>query len=146
MILGQYESKIGDKHRVAVPSKIRDILRDKLIITKGLEQHLIIITEEQWKTLLEGTEGKPFTEKATREMQRYLLGNATHIELDQKGRFVLPEYLREYAGLTEDIIYAGIGRFVELWDKGKWEEQQTYLSKNIESIAEKLSRNEAGNG
>jgi MraZ protein len=142
MLIGQYDGKISEKYQAALPKKFRDELGDRLIITKGFENCLIIVSEENWKTLLEGTEGKPFTSKNTRELQRFLLGNATYIELDGKGRFVIPEFLRNFAGLKSDIIFAGIQRFVEIWDKTKWEENQNELSENITSIAERLS---AGN-
>src|SRR6267154_3203439 len=111
MLIGQYESKSGEKHQVGLPKKFRDVLGEKLIVTKGFENCLIIVSEENWKTLLEGTEGKPFTSKSTRELQRFLLGNASDIELDPKGRFVIPEYLREFARISNDIIFAGLQRF-----------------------------------
>ncbi|HVA96439.1 MAG TPA: division/cell wall cluster transcriptional repressor MraZ [Candidatus Acidoferrales bacterium] len=139
MLIGQYESKIGEKHQAGLPKKFRDILGEKLIVTKGFENCLIIVSESNWKTLLEGTEGKPFTSKSTRELQRFLLGNASYVELDQKGRFVIPEYLRAFAHIDEDVIFVGIQRFVELWDKKGWEEHQKELAKNIETIAERLT-------
>ena len=139
MLIGQYDGKIGEKHQVALPKKFREKLGDKLIITKGFENCLIVVSEENWKTLLEGTEGKPFTNKNTRELQRFLLGNATYVELDTKGRFVLSEFLREYAFLKEEVIFAGIQRFVEIWDKAEWTKHQEELSKNISSIAERLT-------
>ncbi len=142
MLLGQYESRIGEKHQAGLPKKFRDVLGEKLIVTKGFENCLIIVSEENWKTLLEGTEGKPFTSKATRELQRFLLGNASYVELDSKGRFVLPEYLRSFAHIETDIIFVGIQRFVELWDKKSWDEHQKELAKNIDSIAEKLNEQE----
>jgi MraZ protein len=139
MLIGQFESKIGEKHQAALPKKFRDVLGEKLIITKGFENCLIIVSEENWKTLLEGTEGRPFTNKSARELQRFLLGNATDVELDSKGRFVLPEYLRKFASIDNEIIFAGIQRFVEVWDKKHWEEHQKELTKDIGFIAEKLS-------
>ena len=142
MLIGQYDSKVGEKHQAAFPKKFRDELGDKLIITKGFENCLIIVSEENWKTLLEGTEGRPFTNKNTRELQRFLLGNATDIELDSKGRFVLPEYLRNFASIDKEIIFAGIQRFVEVWDKKQWEEHQKELTKEIGTIAERLSGQE----
>ena len=140
MLLGQYEGKISEKHQVALPKKIREELGEKLILTKGFENCLIIVSENNWKTLLEGTEGRPFTNKSTRELQRFLLGNATYVELDAKGRFVLPEYLRNFAGIKEELVFAGIQRFVEVWDKVKWEEHQKELAGTIESIADRLSK------
>lgn len=141
MLLGQYEGRLGEKFQAAFPKKFRDELGDRLIVTKGFEECLIIVSEENWKTLLEGTEGKPFTNKNARELQRYLLGNAVYIELDNKGRFVLSEFLRSFAKLKNDIVFVGIQRFVEVWDKQKWEEHQKSLSGSIETIAEKLSDN-----
>lgn len=142
MLIGQFESSVGEKHQAALPKKFREVLGERLIVTKGFESCLIIVSEKNWKTLLEGTEGKPFTNKSTRELQRFLLGNATDVELDSKGRFVIPEYLREFASIKKEIIFAGIERFVEIWDKKQWEEHQKELSKNIESIAERLSNQE----
>jgi MraZ protein len=139
MLIGQYESRIGEKHQAGLPKKFRDILGEKLIITKGFENCLIVVSEDNWKTLLEGTEGKPFTNKSARELQRFLLGNASYIELDQKGRFVVPEYLRTFARIEEDIVFIGVQRFVEVWSKKDWDEHQEHLAKNIESIAERLS-------
>ena len=139
MLLGQYESRIGEKHQIGLPKKLRDVLGDRLIVTKGFEHCLIIVTEANWKTLLEGTEGKPFTNKSTRELQRFLLGNATYVQLDQKGRFVVPEYLRQFARIETDIVFIGVQRFVEIWNKKDWEAHQEELAKNIESIAERLS-------
>lgn len=141
MLIGQYDTKLSEKHQVALPKKFRDELGDKIITTKGFENCLIVVSQEGWKTLLEGTEGKPFTDKNTRELQRFLLGNATYAELDTKGRFVIPEFLREFAGIKNDIIFAGIQRFVEIWDKEAWEKHQKELSESIESIAERLSTN-----
>ncbi len=138
MLIGQYEGKIGEKYQAALPKKFREVLGDKLIVTKGFENCLIVVSEDNWKTLLEGTEGKPFTNKATRELQRFLLGNATYVEIDTKGRFVIPEYLRNFAGIKQEVIFAGIQRFVEVWDKNKWEDHQKELAKDIEGIAERL--------
>lgn len=139
MLIGQYEGKIGAKHQVSFPKKFRGELGDSLIVTKGLEKCLIVVSKENWKTLLEGTEGEPFTKAPIRGMQRFLLGNASEVALDGKGRFVLPDYLRDYAGLSEDIIFAGIQRFVEVWDKKAWETEQQALAGNIETISEKLA-------
>lgn len=140
MVLGQFEAKITEKHQVGFPKKFREVLGEKLIVTKGFENCLIVVSEDSWKTLLEGTDGKPFTSKSTRELQRFLLGNASYVELDMKGRFIIPEFLRTFANIKDELIFVGIQRFVEVWDKKSWEEHQKELTKNIDSIAEKLSK------
>ncbi len=141
MVLGQYTSTIDEKNRSALPKKFREELGSTLIVTKGLDTQLIIVPTKQWNTLLEGTEGKPFIQRDVRELQRFLLGNATELELDTKGRFVIPEYLREYAHIKDEIVYVGVGRFIEVWDKKRWNDHQEKIVEKgmIADIAEKLA-------
>lgn len=139
MLIGQHEGTVSAKNQIAFPKSFRDQLGARLIVTKGLEGYLIVVSERNWKTLLEGTVGKPFTSSSARQTQRYLLGNASTVTIDSRGRFVIAEHLKKYAGLTNDIIFAGIDRFVEIWDKKRWEETQDMLAKNVVGIADKLS-------
>src|SRR5688572_18541638 len=99
MIIGQYEGSVGIGNRVSFPKKFRQILGNILIITKGLDRNLIVVSESNWKMLLEGTEDKPLIDKSSRELQAILLGNARDVKLDELGRFVIPEYLRVHAGI-----------------------------------------------
>ena len=138
MLLGQYEGKIGAKNRIALPKKIREGPGDNFIIPKGYENSLIIVSEEGWKALLEGTEGKPFIQSETRETQRFLLGGASFVELDNKGRFILPAYLKTFAGIKNEAVFIGLSRYVELWDKEKWSEYSQKLEENIVKISKRL--------
>jgi len=143
MLIGQYQGKVSSKGRVAFPKKFRSQLGNKLVITRGYEGCLIIVSQKDWQTLLEGTRNQPFVFEAARDTMRFLLGNAAEIELDAQGRFILPAHLREYGGITEEVVFLGLQRYVEVWDKNRWEEYQGYLSKNIKKISEKLKTNES---
>ncbi|HVZ67322.1 MAG TPA: division/cell wall cluster transcriptional repressor MraZ [Patescibacteria group bacterium] len=138
MLIGQYESKIDEKGRAALPKKFREVLGERIIVTQGYENSLIIVGQSEWEALLEGTAGRPFIEYETRETQRFLLGNANLVELDSKGRFILPSYLRTFAGIQSDAIFLGLSRYVEVWDKKHWEEYKVGLEKNIEKISSRL--------
>lgn len=138
MLIGQYEGKLGAKNRIAFPKKFREILEDKLIITFGYENSLIIVSEQNWKALLEGTEGKPFIQKDARETQRFLLGGASSVFLDSKGRFILPSYLRSFAKIENEVIFLGLSRFVEMWGREHWEAYRQNLEKTIDKISERL--------
>ncbi len=144
MLIGQYDGKIDIKGRTAFPKKFREILGDKLIVTFGYENSLIVVSEKNWNSLLEGTEGRPFIESATRETQRFLLGGASNVELDNKGRFVLPNYLREFGKIQAEVVFVGLSRYVEIWDKESWSQYQKYLEKNIDTISKRLVSKDAG--
>jgi len=146
MLLGQVNNKLDDKNRLSFPSKFRKELGNNLIVTQNMEGSLLVVSESRYKTLLEGTENKPFILKEVREVQRFLFGSAVEIELDEKGRFVLPEHLKNYSGIKSEAVFVGVYNRVEIWDKKRWEEyNKAHLNKNISEISQKLSgsRNEA---
>src|SRR3989304_1760094 len=122
MLIGQFQVKVGEKGRLAFPKRFREILGDRLIITYGFENSLIVVSESNWKALLEGTEDKPFIQSGARKTQRFLLGSAAMVDLDSQGRFILPEYLRGYATLQEEVVFVGLNKYVEIWENKKWQE------------------------
>lgn len=145
MLLGQYRTKISPKGRVAFPKKFRDTLGDNLIITLGYEKSLMVVSSSEWKSLIEATEGKPFILGSARDTNRFLLGEASEVNLDEQGRCVLPSYLREYAKIGEEAVFLGLNKYVEIWDKKVWDEYQKYLSENIGEIAERLGKSDEKN-
>ena len=140
MLIGRQDSKIDEKNRISFPKKFRKELGDNLVVTQGFESSLIVISVSQFDLLLEGTKGKPIIDKEAREIERFLLGNASEVELDSKGRFILPMHLKEYAGLSEEVSCLGIVRYVQIWDKKRWDEHNLELTKTIEPITEKLNK------
>lgn len=138
MLLGEFEGKIDQKGRVALPKKFREVLSDQLIITKGYEESLIVVSIDEWETLLEGTEGKPLIQRETREVQRFLLGGASDVSLDKKGRIILPSSLRSFAKIESDLVFLGLSRYIEIWAKQRWDEHREVLENNIGRISEKL--------
>ena len=138
MLIGRSDSKIDEKGRISFPKKFRLELGDNLIITQGFEGSLIIIAKKQMNLLLEGTQGPPITDKTARETERFLLGSAEEVIIDEKGRILIPDHLRKYAGLTAEVSFLGILRYVQVWDKDTWEKHNLMLHKDIDPITKKL--------
>lgn len=145
MLIGQYRAKISPKGRIAFPKKFREEMGDSLVVTVGYENSLMVVSSKEWQALIEGTEGKPFILDSARDTNRFLLGEASEIVLDDQGRFVLPLYLREHAKMAEETVFLGLNKYVEIWDKKVWEEYQKYLHENMGKIAEKLGQIDAKN-
>ena len=144
MLIGRIDGTVGDGKRISFPKEYRTELGDKLVITKGENRYLVAVSQNSYKTLLEGIEGKPFINKSAREAQRFILGNATQVALDPVGRFVFPEFLQEYAGIKKDVIFAGMEGFVEIWVNEQWEKHQSVLAEEIPSIVEKNIERQEG--
>lgn len=140
MLLGRYTSKIIEKGRLAFPAKLRAELGDKIVVTQGYEKSLIVVSEQGWHELIEGTGKRPFIYGPARDTTRFLLGSAQVLNLDRQGRFVLPAHLREHAQISKEAIFLGLGTYVEMWDVQRWQEYQEKLEMNIEDIADRLSK------
>ncbi len=121
-LYNQYEHSLDTKGRVNFPAKLRDDLGERFILTKGLDSHkcLFAYSEAAWEAL--GEKIKSLPNKEARQVQRFLFANAIDVEPDKQGRIVIPQNLRDYAGLQKDVMISGIGDHAELWDAALWRE------------------------
>lgn len=124
VLIGQQVGKIGPKNRIAVPAKFREELGKNLVVGRGFEKSLILLSAEGFKELINEALAGPVTEKKVREQARFLLSAAEDVRLDKQGRFVMPEYLKEFAGISKGVYFVGLMRWVEIWDKVVWERHQ----------------------
>ncbi|HEX9804375.1 MAG TPA: division/cell wall cluster transcriptional repressor MraZ, partial [Candidatus Dojkabacteria bacterium] len=123
MLIGEYESKVGDKNRIAVPKQFREELKEKIVITRGYERCLILVDEKRWRSLLKSIEVRPLLDSSVRDLKRYLVGGANEVHLDNQGRFVLNNLHKEFAGFKESLVFVGIEDWIEIWDKETWVEK-----------------------
>lgn len=140
MLIGEYRNKVGEKNRVALPKKIRNILGEKVIVTRGYEDCVIVVNTKQWEKLLEVFADKPFTKSPVRDTRRFLIGGASEVETDKQGRFVLPTHLKEFANIKEEVVFVGLVDWVEIWDKDSWEKRINMIQPEASKIAEELQK------
>ena len=139
MIIGEHKQKLGDKNRIAFPKKFREELGNKLIITKGYEGCLTIMSPAQWEEMVTESVSGPFVSELIRDTRRFLLASASEIELDAQGRFVVPPYLIEYSNMKVEGTFLGLGKWVELWSSDKWLEKRKQVEEDSSSTGQKLS-------
>lgn len=146
MEIGRIERRLSKKNQVVFPKKFRDEFGSTLIITKGFDKHLFLVSKGNIDLLLVNHNQSVFVGKQERAMRRFLLGNAREVRLDSTKRFVIPQYLRMFAGLKADIVLMRFGNHIEIWDKGAWDSQQEFLDLTagnlVEEISERNQKNE----
>ena len=144
MLIGRYSVNVGVKGRVAVPVKFRECLGKSAIISQGYEKSLLLVSRSKWEELTGFLKDKPLTISPARDTERFLFGSAFEVEFDSQGRIVVPQELREFAGLNSEVVFLGVGNRVEIWSRENWAKYDQVLKKNIEEIASKLSENDHG--
>jgi MraZ protein len=139
MFIGEYGHNLDDKGRLAVPKKFRPDLSKGAVVTRGLDNCLFLYTNEEWEKLAEKLANLPFAQANTRAFARLMLAGAMDVSMDKQGRVIIPEYLRTFAGLTKNVVVAGLYNRLELWDQEKWEEYKNKTENESTQIAEQMS-------
>ena len=141
MLMGEYHHNIDDKGRLTIPSKFRDDLGEKFVITRGLENCLFAYSLEDFQKIVAELQKIPFTKKDARQFMRFFLSGATTVEFDKQGRINISSPLISYAGLKRECIIIGTGDRLEIWSSDNWNDFFDSTKDNMSDIAENLFSN-----
>lgn len=138
MLIGEHKHSIDPKKRLSIPVRFRKEIGDRAVLTRGLDGCLFLFPPAEWAILADKLGKLPMGQQDTRAFVRLILAGASEVETDQLGRILVPDFLRDYAGLKKSVVIAGLFNRLEIWDDEKWTAYKTNLEKNSDRIAEKL--------
>ncbi len=141
MLMGEYHHNIDDKGRLTIPSKFRDDLGEKFVVTRGLENCLFAYSLEDFQKIVAELQKIPFTKKDARQFMRFFLSGATTVEFDKQGRINISSPLISYAELKKECIIIGTGDRLEIWSSNNWNDFFDSTKDNMSDIAENLFSN-----
>ena len=133
MLMGEYHHNIDEKGRIIIPSKFREDLGDKVIVTRGLEDCLFLYSENEWSQIVSKLKSLPFTKKDARSFTRIFLSGATVCEFDKQGRIKITSPLGSYANLDKECVIIGVNDRLEIWDINKW---NSFFDDNRERLSD----------
>ena len=125
MFLGHHVYTLDSKGRLTIPSRFREELTGSVVVTRSLDRCLTIYPMEIWEEIAQKVNALPITSPQGRALRRIFFADAVDVEPDRQGRILVPERLREYAGLStsSETVVVGLDRFMELWAPETWEAQ-----------------------
>ena len=138
MFIGEYHHSVDDKGRLIIPSKFRDELGTKFIITRGIENCLFVYSLESWEKIVNKLETLPFTKKDARAFIRFFLSGASEAEFDKQGRINITSPLISYANITKECVVIGTGDRLEIWSEESWNDFFASAKDSMSDIAENL--------
>ncbi|HXG31650.1 MAG TPA: division/cell wall cluster transcriptional repressor MraZ [Thermodesulfobacteriota bacterium] len=129
MFRGRYEHTMTDKGRISVPSRFREVLRDKygdetLIIT-NFDKCLAAYPVKEWNDIEKKAADLPQFKQEVISFLRYLMGAAVDCPIDSQGRVLIPQSLRSHAQIKRDVVMIGMLTRFEIWSKEVWEEEES---------------------
>lgn len=140
MFLGEFEYKIDEKGRVPIPPKFRKDLKDGVVLTSGPERYIIAYPITEWNKLAASLTNDGLAASKMRRLNRAFFATAFNLTIDNQGRIALPVPLREYAGIEDELVIAGVNTYLELWNKEQWEAEKAASQEQVWQIIESLER------
>ena len=141
MFRGRYEHTIDAKGRISIPSKFREVLAkkydDRLVIT-NFDHCLVAFPYEEWSLLEQKVGTFSLMKKETSAFFRFFYSSAMDCDIDKQGRLLIPQTLRDYAGLQKDVVLVGEGKRIEIFAKERWLEEARKIEENFDQIRDTL--------
>lgn len=138
MFLGQYRHTLDEKGRLTIPARYRDELSGGAYVTQGFDRNLRLLTEPAFEAISQKLSQMNVTDPMNRGLRRLIFANASQVDLDRIGRILIPQFLREVAGLDGEAVIVGVGEAIEIWSPQAWDEQITILQ-NVEANSERFA-------
>ncbi|KAA8822126.1 transcriptional regulator MraZ [Bifidobacterium vespertilionis] len=118
---------------MALPAKFRSQLGAGLVMARGQERCVYLLPISEFRRVAAQIQRTSLGNKAAREYLRVFLSGATDEVPDKQGRVLVPQMLRDYADLGDDIVVIGVGTRAEVWNRAAWEE---YLKEKEEAYSD----------
>lgn len=134
---GEYEHTLDSKGRLSIPARLREELGNVFYVTLSMDKCLSAYSAESWQSFSDKVNAMPYVKQ---HKMRPLFAYAAKCELDAQGRILIPQNLRDFAGLTKNVTVVGCNNHAEFWDSDNW--NAVYIKEttpeNIAAVMEEL--------
>lgn len=133
MLIGQYEHTLDSKARLTLPSEYGPALVPGVVMTRGIEGCIYLFPRSEFERLGERLRVLSLTDSRARKLRRWLFPQAHAVEPDRQRRIVIPQWLRDAAGIADKVLIAGMDNYVELWSPDMWRDHDQMLRTELEN-------------
>jgi MraZ protein len=137
-LFGHYVHKLDAKGRIVLPARFRDELGQFVMATISTEKCISVFSMPQWEVLLDGLSEKKTGTRNERVFRRMIMTSAHELEIDVAGRILLPQFLRGFAGISQEVSVNGNDNRLEIWDLATWNEDWEKALKKLPEMAEEI--------
>jgi MraZ protein len=118
--VGTHTPRMDDKGRITLPAKYRDEFATGVFVARGQDHCLYVFNPTGFADFSRAPLAASINDPRARAYQRMLLANTDEQKLDGQGRIAISPRMRDYAHLGKDVIVAGVGDRLEIWDAQEW--------------------------
>ena len=118
---------MDDRNRVALPPKFREEFANGAVLVPGSDECIEVYTPEGFEAEARVVERVPAYSEAGRQLRRAFFASSFDVQRDGQGRLLIPAKLLTHAGIQRDVVVLGNDQRLEIWDRTRWEEQESLL-------------------
>lgn len=150
MFRGRFDCKVDPKGRFILPASYREGLgkkKSEFVITNSLSQKkrcLDVYTLADWKKLEQKIAKMPSLKKEVQAYQRFYMSGGQVVNFDSQNRLNIPQSLRAFAGLEDQVVLVGMGQKIEVWSAPTWNSMQEQMADEFEDILAVVADLEGG--
>ena len=131
-LLGEYRHSVDAKNRLFIPAKFREEFGESLYVTRKMgEECLAVYSEEEWKKLAEKLNTLPDSQVGM--LKRFVFSKTAQVTPDTHGRILIPSALLQYASIDKNVVIAGVGDHLQIWNEAMWDTNESEL--DLDEIA-----------
>ncbi len=119
MFYGEQEYNIDDKGRMLIPKEYRPAMGDTVVLMRGVDGQINVYPKPTFEEMRQRLAQAGDTESI--RLTRRTVNAANDCEVDKQGRILVPTRLREYAALHDQVVIAGNGDRLEIWNPERYE-------------------------
>ena len=120
MFLGTSNHNVDSKGRIVLPAKFREELGETFYIARGFGNPCDqVMSSEQFERISRNIMELP-ADKAM-ALQYTFTASAAEVTPNASGRVMIPQTLREFAGLDGEALVIGMNNRIEIWNKSRFE-------------------------
>jgi len=138
MLIGEYSHTLDAKKRLSLPVKFRKELGREVVMTHGLDRCIFVYTKKEWAKISEELSKLGVGQADKRGFNRFILGGAVETPIDSLGRILVPDFLKDFASLKQNLAVIGVHNRIEIWDDKRWQTYKAEVSKEADKLAERL--------
>jgi MraZ protein len=138
MLIGEYRHTLDAKKRLSLPVKFRKELGKEVVMTHGLDRCIFVYTQKEWAKISEELSKLGVGQADKRGFNRFILGGAVETPVDSLGRILVPDFLKDFAMLKQNLAIVGVHNRIEIWDDKRWQTYKAEVSKEADKLAERL--------
>ena len=142
MFYGEYKHGIDRKGRLILPARFREVSKEsnieRFFLTRGLDQCIFMFSEDEWSLQEQKFKSLSFTKQEARSFNRMFFSGAIEVMPDKQGRFIVPQFLKNFAHIKKEVTILGISNRIEIWNSVTWQGFYEKSRETFEDIAERI--------